>query len=1466
MGCNFTTATVEQNNPFIIASNTLFFQLATNVDMQIGDMITVSGLNGSNCSSPGQESVTLDSSTATVYDSSALWDCEKGELTLTVSDKTEKDVIYDVYFTIVNAECCRTTARPTVSASPLCFASNVSRVVEISDQDEKQPLHTRCPHFNATISQTNRNPCDSSPINVTFILNAPVLAPPVSAECNSTVCLDQRGFICARTHGGSESSYAFCMFGQPSIQLAGLSKTLSEAGEIVISGQDPLFGAPCTLAQNAGLFCGEFTGTGGVFTALVRKPLDAYVHHTVEFALFNQKLESNEPSVISMKFLGVCGMETFVEVAEIAAPVLSPLPAHFLVTNIGQSTPWPGALNTITVTLSASVKLGPLGPCKSLLVIDGFEGVCFATGSTVPIDVNASNDIALSGMFRQSNRSVTIEVNDVVNAGQQLIASFRVRNPAEAQPSPDFHISSQGVEIARTRMLKDNSSVADNSECGSDFGAIRNSQPHDAEPLRVKAPEFTKRKIGQSEPTPGFNNSLCVTLSSNIDLAPESVLSLSSLGYVDGTFSAPNGDMMLSSVDVADDHHLMFASYNGGPPGNGLWDDNGKILTLFLGATMRAGCEYKFCFALRNPLCGQGPQPVCIKARNIPSGCDLGAYIPKRTLDHDTSSLATPPLKITKPEITEAVWEHSTPYPLLSNDVSVNFTANVPIANASRVLFQGLTGTRTPSEMGTFGISILCGGWTEETSGYNISGDWNRTLGQLSFSMPAQNPAGSQCRIRFTVENRECQQASPDAIISIDHLCFMRVSLQRSSCSSCGGSVLTQPGQVIGPVCGATTSTTLPTSSSSTTTPVETTTTTPAATTSSTTPAPTTSSTTPAPTTSSTTPAPTTSSTTPAPTTSSTTPAPTTTSSMQTTTPAPLSCSHPSSVFTKKLISQTSPAPGCDNVISVTIVQNVPLPANKSSVLIAFDPYVQVGLNDGAVQLFGADASSFVGSAAEWSSKRNALRLHVASDLPVCTNITFQFRVCNPASVPNPVSPTILQEAKPVNISAEGPGVGIAPVVMDSSHVTLDEQPMRVHAPVFTIKNIGQSSPYPGTNNTITVTVASNFKMVKYTRIVMHGFEGADSAKEVRLSGADSARFVSEAGTLGHGTWLGCDNAVVLIVNEAFSGCDSSIFVVSFVLKNPLLAQDCANVRINATVPSECKVGVSFDAFNSTLFTTAHQRACNNTWCSSPCAFGCLSSSGDDQADYAWCMYACYSSARFSGLVDPFLVTESRIASHMSNAIGSRLMDSYPEAYLAHSEDGFDMDHDVTTELPIFGAMAGDACPLLVWPAAFLIKDISQTSQYPCDSNTITITLASNVPLLASYEKPALIKIFNMHKAIPNTSSVSIKHGNAQGIDSTWNVDNETVSSLTLTMGQDVKCCAPDTSGHGQMVISFDVENAPTPQAPSKLVSISAAGTVLIRASPMRHDHGNKWAFFVQKPTIALATITQTSSTPVCSY
>ena len=98
------------------------------------------------------------------------------------------------------------------------------------------------------------------------------------------------------------------------------------------------------------------------------------------------------------------------------------------------------------------------------------------------------------------------------------------------------------------------------------------------------------------------------------------------------------------------------------------------------------------------------------------------------------------------------------------------------------------------------------------------------------------------------------------------------------------------------------------------------------------------------------------------------------------------------------------------------------------------------------------------------------------------------------------------------------------------------------------------------------------------------------------------------------------------------------------------------------------------------------------------------------------------------------------------------------------------MTGDEATSLhgTITGAFEGDACPMVIWPAgishtplscpsqtmhplvlraievlrifcvtAFCVKDIFQSTDLPCDTNTIAITLSANVPLKNTFTYPA---------------------------------------------------------------------------------------------------------------------------------
>ena len=135
----------------------------------------------------------------------------------------------------------------------------------------------------------------------------------------------------------------------------------------------------------------------------------------------------------------------------------------FEVKRIGQSTPHPGCLNTISVTLKTNVPLVVSELCQAKVTLTGLKNAqLLGTGSEVALaappgqcDVGAlsaflfrSDVEQLSGFGKwigsANNRGVELYSAQRSQAGQQYIFSFQVRNPMSAQ-TPQTRISIQSM-------------------------------------------------------------------------------------------------------------------------------------------------------------------------------------------------------------------------------------------------------------------------------------------------------------------------------------------------------------------------------------------------------------------------------------------------------------------------------------------------------------------------------------------------------------------------------------------------------------------------------------------------------------------------------------------------------------------------------------------------------------------------------------------------------------------------------------------------------------------------------------------------------------------------------------------------------------------------------------------------------------------------------------------------------------
>jgi hypothetical protein len=824
---------------------------------------------------------------------------------------------------------------------------------------------------------------------------------------------------------------------------------------------------------------------------------------------------------------------------------------------------------------------------------------------------------------------------------------------------------------------------------------------------------------------------------------------------------------------TADDTRYFSASLAGNA-GTGLWDDEGSTLTLFVVSKLTAGSFYSFKFTLKNPLCQQSAQPVCIRARNIEVACARGVSITRRLMDHDLTTLLpalnaarghATPLLIFQPIISYSSLIHSFPWSGANNTLIVRMATNVPLfsrAFSPRITIMNLLGTLTNQPS----INVMFGG-DDPDSQSTVPALWNASIGRLIFSVPFDTTPGKNYTATFGLTNKNCQQNAPKAVISIaggeaDGICFQSRDLLQLSSMHC--NLPTLPLQILGGPCSGGDDT--------------------------------------------------------------------------------------SGTFTLRNISQSSPYPGCKNSISIEIMSSIQLRyQDKAMIEIVVNKDLAIGMLGGDVVLRGSDADKFFGTnetftsrgrwAPEMDPPRLLLNVSRGKDLSACTLYTVIIDVINPMTdnvmKAQPRTNQLLQSAQTVFISAKGMlGTLIRPVAMlvDSTEsMTLqnttkeDLAPFNVQRPRFFLKTMSQTSPYPGKDNSLSVTIAANTNLHNSSIIAMFGItEASASDGDIPLSGPDANRFKSLTGRVGFGSWKDCEKALILTPASDL-GCSGNSFSISFTVKNPVEAQLCANVFINVT------------QLNNPIV--------------------------------------------FSNVADQ----PKKISITMDQA--TQL--DHEERYGGHRMEGVTW----VTPANVYGAMPGDSCPMTVWPAVFLVKNIGQSNQNPCGENIITVTLATNVPIDSQINYPGRMAIMpkiiitRIQGAVQDglskegSKSILLRSYGSTTDDSEYFTDGSTNASgvwqrsplnmagqpsLTLYPNPNASsCCLPTpATSKTYFTFSFRVYNPSGPQQPSSAISIMATGIPIIEAA-MREDIGPKRPMHISKPEFTRSLISQSSPRPCAS-
>jgi hypothetical protein len=531
---------------------------------------------------------------------------------------------------------------------------------------------------------------------------------------------------------------------------------------------------------------------------------------------------------------------------------------YVLARGIGQSTPWPGANNTIGVTLRFNMDL--IQSCVPRVIISYLDGACSARevilGGEDAEYFNLLGDDSVSGQGTwetvewpknlvdvETHNKLTLETTAArILANKSYVFTFTVMNPVEAQVEPDIEVRVEFNAPWNTSDTPWNNSDAllMTQQASSDY-AMTEDEVHpyfnegDLRVLRVYAPAFLERIVSQSPPFPGALNTITVTIASNMRLLNPAVVTIS--GFTDKravnsttpaypftqikdvaepypsariTLAADSSIMCPFNINndaalVCEPGNDLFRDYSDtdAPQSTALFETETRRILFRVGAVVTAGTRYSFSFQIRNPEYARDPAQPCVRASEILENMCEPAWITRTlmgfndTMLLDFSESVSPermdlqnldmdarPLKVRPSVIEAALIRQSSAFPCdKENTITVNFTTTVPVQAGlnTKVVITGLKGmqlgTTTPVSMAgppSGDISITEPGNDDVLAD---TGKWDKEAGALTVDMISTTVAGNSYGFTFDVWNPSVAQDCGEMTFNITGMSFTAIRM-----------------------------------------------------------------------------------------------------------------------------------------------------------------------------------------------------------------------------------------------------------------------------------------------------------------------------------------------------------------------------------------------------------------------------------------------------------------------------------------------------------------------------------------------------------------------------------------------------------------------------------------------------------------------------------------------------------------
>ncbi|KAJ1465309.1 hypothetical protein T484DRAFT_1865306, partial [Baffinella frigidus] len=401
---------------------------------------------------------------------------------------------------------------------------------------------------------------------------------------------------------------------------------------------------------------------------------ESFVSYVVSFNLTNPTRNQDSPEI----FIEESGFFTIANSSmdppgtvyygeELGSNPLKVVIPQFTSRAIGQSSPFSGLMNTITVTFASTVQFSGAAGAEITVTglnageqawpnvsLSGASASSFCVGPELG-DVGRSYYSAETGSAR-----LAVCAGSVVAAGQIHVLSFQLRNPPFSQPSSGNSIAGrsfssnpvQSFAIAETPLVVQGLTVWD----------VVNA----TDPLRVLVPTFEFSFMSQSNFYGGEVNTLSLQLRTTVELT-------CSAEYCHTvTVRGLYGAVMPGTVTLLGDENMtsrFCGDESGTASSTGVWDQATSELTMYIcrGTSVRAYENIHFAFNITNPIVEQ-PSPLIILAGTGP--------VPLTSVSVENPGVTflgvpngTDPLNIVAPEFTVKDVGQTMPFSGLANSI-----------------------------------------------------------------------------------------------------------------------------------------------------------------------------------------------------------------------------------------------------------------------------------------------------------------------------------------------------------------------------------------------------------------------------------------------------------------------------------------------------------------------------------------------------------------------------------------------------------------------------------------------------------------------------------------------------------------------------------------------------------------------------------------------------------------------------